>query len=147
MDITFDQLFSYWLVAWFLLFYAVHKDGKKDKIPSPKFGFILAIITNIFEITSLFKINIGLGQLIKYGVTIALFKILPLYLLWDIPLKLPRDIFIFIFAFFIYFIYLHAIGTSLAEIYKETNKSLETNGGHTPFYRFVDWISSKINYK
>lgn len=144
MIIRADHLFSYWIVAWFLLFYAIHRKGKIDEIPSPKLAFIIAIFENIVEIGSLFSVNQSIGQILKFCVTIFLFKILPLYLMWDIPIELMRDIFILVGVFIVYIIYLNVIGTSILEIYMETNKSLETNGNRTPFYRFLDWISEKL---
>jgi len=143
MDISWDKLFSYWIVVWFLLFYATHKKGKVDQIPSPKLAFFIAIFENIVEIGSLFSLNQSIGQILKFSVTIFLFKILPLYLMWDIPLNIPRDIYNLVFVFMLYLIYLYAIGTSVLEIYKETVDSLQKNENRTPFYRFLDWISKK----
>jgi hypothetical protein len=124
-------------VAWFLLFYATHIKGKPDKIYSPKLAFYIAFLENVVEIWSMFRLQLGLGQLFKFFVTISLFKILPLYLIWDIPIIIPRDIYVLVCVFIIYIIYLYAIGTSVLEVYSETAKSLETNGNRTPFYRFI----------
>jgi len=145
MIIRADHLFSYWIVAWFLLFYGTHTKGKVDIIYSPKLAFYIAILENIVEIGSLFSVNQSIGQILKFCVTIFLFKILPIYLMWDIPIYLPRDIYILMGVFIIYMIYLYGIGTSVLEVYKETSDSLETNRNQTPFYRFIDrfidWIS------
>lgn len=141
MIIRADHLFSYWIVAWFLVFYATYKEGRPDKIPSPKLAFIIAIFENIIEIGSLFSVNQSIGQILKFCVTIFLFKILPLYLIWDIPIEVPRDIYNLIGVFFVYVAYLHVIGTSLIEVYKTTNKSLAEGKNDTPFYRFLDWLS------
>jgi len=58
--------------------------------------------------------------------------------MWDIPLELPRDIYILIIVFAVYVAYLNIVGTSLWEVYSETTKSLENNRNETPFYRFID---------
>ena len=74
MIIRADHLFSYWIVAWFLLFYATHKNSRLDKIPSPKLAFYIALLENAVEIWSMFRLEIGFGQLLKYAVTISLFN-------------------------------------------------------------------------
>jgi hypothetical protein len=145
MVIRTDYLFSYWIFVWFILFYATYKEGSlKNPVPSPKLAFIVAIFENIIEIILLSRVNKNHWQILKYFITIFLFKILPLYLMRDVPLVLPRDIYILIGVFLVYTIYLYAMGTSLFEVYKETNKSLEQNQNQTPFYRFLDWIGSKL---
>ena len=141
MIIRADHLFSYWIVAWFLVFYATYKEGRPDKIPSPKLAFIIAILENIVEIGSLFSVNQSIGQILKFCVTIFLFKILPLYLMRDIPIEVPRDIYILVGVFLIYVVYLYAIGTNILDVYKQVNKSLEEGKNATPFYRFLDWLS------
>jgi len=138
MIIRADHLFSYWILAWFLLFYATHSKGKPDNIYSPKLAFYIAILENVVEIWSMFRLELGIGQLFKFGVTISLFKLIPLYLMWDIPIIIPRDIYVLVGVFIVYVIYLYAIGTSLWEVYSETAKSLENNRNETPFYRFID---------
>jgi len=141
MVIRTDYLFSYWIFVWFILFYAT---SLKNPVPSPKLAFIVAIFENIIEIILLSRVNKNPWQILKYFITIFLFKILPIYLMWDIPVVLPRDIYILIGVFLVYNIYLYAMGTSLFEVYKETNQSLEQNQNQTPFYRFLDWIKSKF---
>ena len=146
MVIRADYLFSYWIVTWFIVFYATYKERSlKNTVPSPKLAFIIAIFENIIEIISLSRVNQNPWQILKYFITIFLFKILPLYLMWDVPLVLPRDVYILIGVFIAYIIYLYAMGTSIFEVYEATNKSLEQNQNQTPFYRFLDWISSKYN--
>ena len=143
MIIRADHLFSYWIFAWFLLFYGTHYKGKSDIIYSPKLAFYIAFFENLVEIFSIYKVNQSIWLMIKFAVTILLFKILPLYLMWDIPVVLPRDIYILVGVFIVYVIYLNVIGTSVLEVYKETADSLGKNNNQTPFYRFFDWISEK----
>jgi len=146
MIIRTDYLFSYWIFIWFILFYATYKESSlKNTVPSPKLAFIIAIFENIIEIILLSRVNQNPWQILKFFITIFLFKILPLYLIWDIPLVILRDIYILIGVFIIYNIYLYTMGTSLIEVYKETQKSLEQNYNQTPFYRFLDWLSSIYN--
>jgi len=145
MVIRTDYLFSYWIFVWFILFYATYKEGSlKNPVPSPKLAFIIALFENIIEIISISRVNKNPWQILKYFITIFLFKILPIYLMWNIPIVIPRDVYILIGVFLVYTIYLYFMGTSLFEVYEETEKSLEQNKNQTPFYRFLDWIKSKL---
>jgi hypothetical protein len=144
MGITWDKLFSYWAFSWFIIYYFGNKYLEKYtgvKIPSPKLALHLALYENIIELISLITVNLNGWLITKYSLMILFVKVLPLYLIWDVKLEYPRDIYILIGVFIVYVAYLNLIGTSLLEVYKTTNKSLAEGKNDTPFFRFLDWIS------
>ena len=144
MFITPDKFFSYWALTWFIIYYFGNTYLEKYtgyKISSPKLALHLALYENIIELISLISVNLNVWLITKFILLILIIKVLPLYLIWDVKLVLPKDIYILIGVFIVYVIYLHLIGTSILEVYKATNKSLAEGKNDTPFYKFIDWLS------
>jgi hypothetical protein len=137
MNLLFDKFFSYWAFTWFLLYFFL---GHSFHIPSPKLALEIAFLENIVEFIYLISVNLDVLLLFKFLLMLVLFKVIPIYLLRKVPLAIPRDIYILIFVFIVYVIYLYLTGTTLLDVYNETNKSLTEKKNDTPFYKFIDWV-------
>ena len=88
MGITWDLLFSYWLFAWFLIYYVfLHISGRGfvftliKKAMNPIMGLIIVTFENVATLLLLIYSNSNTLTLLKYSFSILLFKFLPIYLL------------------------------------------------------------------
>lgn len=135
-----DKLFSYWALGWFLLYYVSKMLHSSFIIPSPKLAIYVALFENMIEFISLTVTYLDIWKSLKFMIMMFFLKFIPLYLVRNVPIKIPKDIYILSGVFCVYVLYLHLIGTSLVEVYRETNKSLSEGKNDTPFYKFIDWI-------
>lgn len=141
MNITFDKLFSYWVFTWFILYYiSVHYKIFPFIIPSPKFALYIAIIENLFMLFNLFLLNSNSIEYIKYMFQMLITKGIPLYLLGNLSVKIPQDIYSFFIVFSIYLLYLQYNETNVISVYEETTKSIIEGKNQTPLYKFIDSI-------
>lgn len=141
MNITFDKLFSYWVFGWFILYYiSVHYKIFPFIIPSPKFALHIAIIENTYMLFNLFLLNSNSIEYIKYMFQMLITKGIPLYLLGNLSVKIPQDIYSFFIVFSIYLLYLQYNETNVISVYEETKKSIIEGKNQTPLYKFIDSI-------
>jgi hypothetical protein len=140
-------MFSYWIFAWFLVYYIIQNISNpndfifiKTKL-NPKLSLILALIENIFLFIFLLIQNTKTYILLTFIITTFLFKIIPIYLLYDLTIQLPNDIITFIVLFAIYNIYLFMWKTSVIEITKKTADSLAKGKTYTPFFYLLHKMS------
>lgn len=132
MNITFDKLFSYWVFGWFILYYiSVHYKIFPFIIPSPKLALHIAIIENLFMLFNLFLLNSNSIEYIKYMFQILITKGIPLYLLGNLSIKIPQDIYSFFIVFSIYLLYLQYNETNVISVYEETKKSIRRKKSNT----------------
>lgn len=98
-----DFIFSYWIFAWFLLyFFNIVKY-------SPKFVIILGLIENCFLLLFLIIYKSTLYKIIKFIVINTIIKVIPLYLVWNDKI-IKRDIYATIILFLIYLVWIYLNG-------------------------------------
>lgn len=141
--IRFDFLFSYWIIIWFLIYYFIdHKTiaGKQIQIyRNPKFALCLALLENIVTLLWIIMVS-SWAIVLKYTCMMLLVKVWPLYLVWDKPMQLPNDIYVFVALFVLYNIYLYLNDESLISIYKRTFTSIIQHDDRTPLFGLVAYL-------
>ena len=109
---TFDKKFSYWILAWFFVFFFAFTSY------NPSLLLIIALSYNIVMIVYMF--SLGMFQKIKTYTSIAfLIKVLPLLaLLYRNQIIFNRESTIFsMFLAFIYLLYMRLTNTSISDAY------------------------------
>ena len=98
-----DFIFSYWIFAWFLLYYFnIIKY-------SPKFVIILGLIENCFLLLFLIIYKSTLYKITKFIIINTIIKVIPLYLVWNDKI-IKRDIYATIILFLIYLLWIYLNG-------------------------------------
>jgi hypothetical protein len=135
-----DFLFSYWVFAWFVIYY-FFPTGIPDKY-SPKLALFCALAENLFEFVSIILFNRPIWDILKYLAMIAIVKVFPLYLLRKESIHFQQDICVLVAVFAAYLLYLAAWGTNLVEVYRKTEQDLKTGQNNTPLYAFFRELST-----
>lgn len=130
-----DFIFSYWIFAWFLIYYAVPYD-----IPSPKLSILFALIENIAELFFLLTVEPTMWKIVLFILMIVVMKGIPLYLLRNVPIVFSKDILSLIVVFLLYNAYLFARNTNVVAVYNTINTSLKKGDDQTPLY----WMANKL---
>jgi hypothetical protein len=151
-----DFLFSYWIYAWFLLFYFTPEHSPKGtpsdlikRYANPALVFSLALVENLatFVMMVYAKVNYHNTSgvvLLKYAAMMVAVKGIPLYLLEPYPIRWQRDLAIATAVFAIYNVYLYWNETDLWEVYSRTFESVRQNKPNTPFFELWNQISGVI---
>ena len=146
-----DFLFSYWIYAWFLLFYFTPDDSPKGtpsalikKYLNPAFALYFALVENLATFAVMWVYVVQWDILLKFIAMICFVKLLPLYLLRNYPIRWERDLAILMGVFALYTVYLYWNETDLLEVYTRTVESVRQNKPYTPFFRLLDTISGVI---
>ena len=142
--LRFDYLFSYWIYAWFIIYYFVDTTGG-SKISAfvkrwlnPKFALYIALLENMATLPVIIYYSVGIAIVLKYISMMFIVKIFPILLLRKDPIKWPADVFTFFVIFGIYNIYLSMNDESFIGIYKRTITAFMTNDELAlPGIRFV----------
>ena len=144
--IKFDDLFSYWIYFWFLLYYFIISvfSEKHEFVRfiqnrfNPKLAIIIALLENIVTFTIILIFNFQVWLIVYYILMILFVKVLPLYLLRKDKIHPLNDIIVLILLFLFYVWYLHNIKkTSLQGIYTKTYYSLIRGEHKTPLFHLV----------
>jgi len=134
-----DFMFSYWIFAWFFVYYIIQKTTPKTDYQSfknnfnPKLALIIALVENILLFLYLLVKRTKVYILVTFIATTSIFKILPIYLLYDQTIKLWNDILHDAGLFIIYNIYLLFWRTNIYEVTQKTAASLSSGKTYTPF--------------
>jgi hypothetical protein len=120
MDITkyrFDLVFSYWIFAWFLLYWF-------RVIPySPKLAMCLSILENAVLLgIMIFLLKSSMETVIKFLMINSFIKAIPLYAVWSDKINWTQDFIRIIILFGIYAIWLFINSSSIVE---EENEILQ----------------------
>jgi len=141
MNITFDKLFSYWIFTWFIIYYiSIQYKIFPFSIPSPIIGLYIGFIENLYVFSILILSKANSLEWIKYILQILITKGIPLYLMKNLPLNIPQDIFMFFIVFGIYLLYLHYNQLNVFTLYKKTEESIIQGKNETPLYKLFDSI-------
>ena len=150
-----DYIFSYWIMIWFLIYYFIVKTNlidSKSKINiqtnfNPKFALYVALFENLcFFIYLLFHKPTN-EIIIKYVIMMVVLKVIPLYLLQEEKIVLPKDLIPVSGLFVIYNFYLAFLKTSLYVIYKSSGEYIMKGSSKTPFFNLLQQLGSRFSSK
>ena len=135
--IRLDFIFSYWLLAWYLLYVF------KVTTFNPKLGFVIGLIENVFMLLAM--IFAATLENIVYFLIINFFiKILPLYGLRHTRIT-GRDTIAFFALFGVYLVWVYANSLYFGEsVQAMTFESLLQNKDETPGIKFMHWSRDKL---
>lgn len=94
-----DLIFTYWIFAWFLLFYLVFPN-----LYNPKFALISGLIVNLVILCILIYNVVPLFYVIGFMIVILVTKISPLYLIRKTKIR-TSDIYFTVCLFLLYVLY------------------------------------------
>lgn len=124
MNITkyrFDLVFSYWIFAWFLLYFF------KVIQYSPKLALCISIIENaILLCLMIFVLKSQLETIIKFLIINTFIKAIPLYLIWSDKINWKRDIILIMVLFLVYVVWLFINSKSRLEEQNEILKNTKS---------------------
>lgn len=142
-----DFLFSYWIFAWFLLYYSASHSSIAQKSAvlwiNPKIALYIALIENITTVVIIGQ-KCTFDILFKYIAMLLCVKVLPIYLLRNTKINWIRDIVGTIALFVIYLGWLYYNETTLWDVYSRTWRSISRGDNKTPFFAALNWISGTV---
>jgi hypothetical protein len=140
-----DYLFSYWIFAWFLIYYnidAFHNGATAfiKRYFSPMLALLIALLFNVYEIVYAMYLKFDVLLFSKFAIMILLVKALPIYLLYrkGASIRWFNDFIALTIVFTIYNLYLYSRGLNPKNVYTETEKSLTNGDNKTPMFYLMD---------
>lgn len=129
-----DLIFSYWIIAWFLLYYFtsyIHY--------SPKFLLIIALLFNSGVFLTMVYNKMNLYYLFTFFVAIFLLKLIPIYLLREEDIK-KDDIdasFVLFSIFLVYFVIFKGGIKNSIQSFKNGFLKMTTGKTETPIMKML----------
>jgi hypothetical protein len=130
-DIRWHHFLSYWFFIWFLVYYVNILSLKwlPDVLSSlslffyryanPSLCLRFGVLVDAFVVYQHLYYGVKSDVIFKFILINVFIKLIPLYLLWNIPLLMPNDLYLFIGITLVYMFYLQEIGTSVQNIYSD----------------------------
>lgn len=138
MAIRIDFVFSYWIFAWFLLYYF------KITNFNPLFVLIIGTIENTMLLLLMIYYKVSTLNITSFLFINFFIKILPLIYLWNTKIKL-RDIIASIIFFLIYLLWI--LINKQKDIFKVQNEiyqSLIHDKSETPFISLIQKLKKYV---
>lgn len=145
-------LFSYWIFAWFLLWYIFVLFGQTKSVIcwNPFLALALALVENVMSWFWLIWKGADSVVVVQYLCMILLIKALPLYLVWQrvgIPsasswLK-DAKVLLAVFAVYCVVVFWGTGGSSPLVLYEKVMHSILDNSSRRekpPMFAFFDWL-------
>jgi len=133
-----DYVFSYWIVAWYLLYIA------KITKYNPKFVLILGIIENSFLLLFMIIYKTKISSIVIFIILNIFIKIIPYYTVRNDKI-IKKDIIATIILFIIYCLWLYInTGNNVIEYHIKISESVIKDKNETPAMRFINNIISKF---
>jgi len=129
----FDLVFSYWIFAWFLLYWF-------RVIPySPKLAMCLSILENAILLgIMVFLLQSSMETVTKFAIINMFIKAIPLYAVWNDKINWKQDIIRLIILFGIYAIWLYINSSALSKGENEILKnSIGANASRNNIVRYL----------
>jgi hypothetical protein len=127
MNIRIDFVFSYWIFAWFLLYYF-----KLTRL-NPLFALEIATIENTIVLLLMIYYKVPIFNIIGFLIINTFIKILPVIYLWKTKTKI-RDVITTIILYIIYLIWLYINKEkNVFKVQHDIYKSLIHGKSETPF--------------
>ena len=128
-SLRFDLVFSYWIFGWFILYLC------NITTYSPKFGFILGLIENLFILIMMIIKRTKNITILYFIIINFLIKVLPIYYLRAETIRM-KDVYFTALLFVIFILWLYINNISLIENIKIIYNSLIYGENKTPFMKF-----------
>jgi len=149
--VRFDYLFSYWIVAWFLIYYNIGAFVGQitawfKKTANPLLALWLAFWFNAYEIIYVSSIKFDIVLIAKYIFMMFIVKALPIYLLYQkgASINWTNDVLVLAIVFSIYILHLYVNGQDPTKIYQETEKSLIQGDNKTPMFYLLEKLRKLV---
>lgn len=129
-----DLIFSYWIIAWFLLYYFTSYIEY-----SPKFLLIIGLLFNSGVFLTMVYNKMNLYYLFTFFVAIFLLKLIPIYLLREEDIK-KDDIdasFVLFSIFLVYFVIFKGGITNSIQSFKKGFQKMTTGKTETPIMKML----------
>lgn len=134
----FDLIFSYWVVAWWLLYLFRLIDI------SPKLALLIGIVENAGLWILLWFMNAPSSKLWIFGSVVFCIKWIPLLTVWNVPLQWKKELFYTACLFLVYVAWLAVNGfhqTGL--LFRELRKKGRVSKKVAPMVAFIQTVSSR----
>lgn len=137
-----DYIFSYWIYIWYILFYVglsqIIPANKKWVVYNPLFALIITGILEFIQLGMLWYHSTFVYS-IPYILVIFLLKLLPIYTIYKIPLKLDDYMFTCI-LFLIYLGWLQINQINVYDVYVTITDSIIHGKNQTPLLHLFNAI-------
>ena len=129
-----DLIFSYWIIAWFLLYYFTSYIEY-----SPKFLLIIGLLFNSGVFLTMVYNKMNLYYLFTFFVAIFLLKLIPIYLLREENIE-KRDVdasLVLFSIFLVYFVIFKGGITNSIQSFKKGFQKMTTGKTETPIMKML----------
>lgn len=137
MDYRFDYVFSYWIFAWFLLYYLGFTSY------NPKIALILALIENIGILGSMIYFNNSFIYIFLFCIINFFIKVLPIWLLRKTKYEW-NDVYAMIALFLIYILWLLVNKVDFKKYASDRYSQIKTNRPAAPLTHYMTTIGLKV---
>jgi len=137
-----DFIFSYWIFAWFLLYFF------KITEYNPKYLLLLGVLENLITVIMSFYYKTSIKYIIYFIFIMIVMKIIPLYLSWNNKnnfTSLRKDLVASISVFVLYSFWLYFNGTDVIRIQRRIVDSIIEEKNETPILWAINAVSKKLN--
>lgn len=125
-----DLIFTYWIFAWFLLYYLVFPN-----LYNPKFALISGLIVNLVILCILVYNTVPLFYIIGFVIVILITKISPLYLIRKTKIR-KSDIYFTVCLFLIYVLYFWIKENKNLKQRRSELRNFLSGKGNSPIMKF-----------
>jgi len=137
-----DFIFSYWIFAWFLLYFF-----KVTKY-NPKYLLLLGVFENLVTIILGLYYKTSIMYIVYFIFIMIIMKVIPLYLSWNNKnnfTSLRSDLTASICVFVLYSFWLYFNGTDVISIQRRIVDSIIEEKNETPILWLVNAAAKKLN--
>lgn len=139
--VFFLDIFSYWIVIWFILFILFHT---LIYIPNPKFMIILGIIANGIVLFEIIKHQNSIDYTMKFLLVIVITKLIPFYFVYNYKLSY-KDIRMSLFIFILYGLYMICKYKNPISTYLKINHDMIHGKSKSPLLNLLSY-TNPISY-
>jgi hypothetical protein len=125
-----DLIFTYWIFAWFLLYYLLFPN-----LYNPKFALISGLIVNLVILCILIYNAVPLFYIIGFMIVILVTKISPLYLIRKTKIR-TNDIYFTVCLFLIYVLYFWTKENKNLKQRRSELRNFLSGKGNSPIMKF-----------
>jgi len=137
-----DFIFSYWIFAWFLLYFF------KITEYNPKYLLLLGVIENLITVIMSFYYKTSIKYIVYFIFIMIVMKVIPLYLSWNNKnnfISLRKDLVASISVFVLYSFWLYFNGTDVISIQRRIVDSIIKEKNETPILWAINAVLKKLN--
>lgn len=147
-----DFLFSFWVLAWGIIYYFAQRANKPPSTASdfitenmnPIFAFVFALIENIGMFIRILIYNPEPGLMIKFIFMMVTIKIIPIYFLRKYKIKVFENTMALLIIFILYNVYLYSNEKNAYDIYVKADKYILKNENRTPIFQLIHYIQTTV---